>query len=118
MSLGLLDLANPLLSRLDAVLALALPAIPRIVLISALLTYLGMCLYRQVSAQKRLRALKRLAKRAEKAPARSGYRVQRVAEARQAQHRLAVRDREPHFPALAARHAAIAVCAERPVAAL
>lgn len=66
MTLGLLDLANPLLSRFDALLALALPAIPRIVLISALLTYLGMWLYRRVSAQKRLRALKRLSKRAER----------------------------------------------------
>lgn len=66
MSLGLLDLANPVLSRFDALLAAALPAIPRIVLISAVLTYLGMWLYRRFSPQTRLRALKRLSKRADK----------------------------------------------------
>lgn len=66
MSAGLFDLANPLLLAIDDRLAPFLPPVLRVVLFAALLTWLGMLLYRASSNQHRLRALKRLVRRGER----------------------------------------------------
>jgi len=62
MTPGLLDIANPILLPLDDALAKFLPPIGRVLVFAVLLTWAGMWLYRVTSAQKHLRALKRLAR--------------------------------------------------------
>lgn len=66
MSTGLFDLANPLLLAIDDTLAAFLSPIVRVVAFAALLTWVGMLLYRISSNQPRLRALKRLVRRGER----------------------------------------------------
>ncbi len=66
MSLGLFDIANPILLPLDDALAKFLPPVARVVVVAALLTWFGMWLYRISSGQKHLRALKRLARRGDR----------------------------------------------------
>lgn len=56
---GFFDLAAPLLGRIDVVLAIALPALARVLLYAVLAAWLGMWLYARLSPQRRLQALRR-----------------------------------------------------------